>query len=248
MAKEYALKKDKEAENTVGSGFILNILTWILYSLISALIMSAYMKSMASDPETLGDGITYGLITSVGSLFIFLEANFSRAHQARGNTIQPTLSQSIGALTNIILDPILIFGVGFIPSLGVAGASIATVIGQFVVFLISLYKGFRKPPKFKEMGYYFKNILFYGYSAGIQQILFSFYITVLNFILAKFGENAITVLGLYYKLQSFFFIPIFGLTTAIIPFLSYNFSKNEDRRCEQMMNYTWLISGVLMSI
>ncbi len=248
MAKQYALRKDKEAENSVGVGFVLNIFAWLIFAICSLLLMNIYVGSMATTEQTLKDGVTYGLITCVGSLFIFLEANFSRSHQARGNMIQPMLSQSFGALTNIILDPILIFGLGFIPSMGVAGAAIATVIGQFVAFLISIYKGFRKPPKLNEFNFYIKNILFYGYSAGIQQILFSLYISILNLILAKFGESAITVLGLYYKLQSFFFIPIFGLTTCIIPFLSYNAARNEHLRCREIMKYTWLISAVLMVI
>ncbi len=248
MAKQYALRKDKEAENAVGVGFVINIIAWVIFAIISLFLMNLYVGSMANTEETLKDGVTYGLITCVGSLFIFLEANFSRSHQARGNMIQPMLSQSFGALTNIILDPILIFGLGFIPSMGVAGAAIATVIGQFVAFLISIYKGFRKPPKLNEFRYYTKNIFFYGYSAGIQQILFSLYISILNLILAKFGESAITVLGLYYKLQSFFFIPIFGLTTCIIPFLSYNAARNEHLRCREIMKYTWLISAVLMII
>ncbi len=248
MAKQYALKKDNEAENTVGVGFIVNIFVWLIFAIASLCFMNLYVSSMAKTDETLKDGVTYGLITCVGSLFVFLEANFSRSHQARGNMIQPMLSQSFGALVNIILDPILIFGVGFMPSMGVAGAAIATIIGQFVAFVISLYKGFRKPPKISEFGYYIKNIIFYGYSATIQQILFSVYILLLNLILGKFGESAITVLGLYYKLQSFFFIPIFGLTTCIIPFLSYNAARNEHSRCREIMKYTWLISAVLMVI
>ena len=248
MAKQFALKDEQKANHTVMVGSLIGIFAWIIFAIISFFFMGNYVRLMATNEETIQDAITYGLITCVGSLFIFLEAIFSRSHQARGNMIQPMISQITGALVNIALDPILIFGLGQIPSLGVKGAAIATVFGQFIAFLISIIHGIKKFPKFKEFGYYIKNIFFYGYSAGCQQLLFSVYIVALDIILAKFGEDAITVLGLYYKLQSFFFIPLFGLTTCIIPFLSYNVTRKSYKRCETIMNYSWLISGVFMLI
>ncbi len=248
MAHEYALKKNKEAEATVAVGAIISIIFWLIYAVISFFVMKPYFASMAESSETIKDGVIYGLITCSGSLFVFLEANFARSHQARGNMIQPMIGQVAGALTNILLDYLLIFGIWIFPEMGVAGAAIATVIGQFVAFLVSIYKGFRMPPKFKEFGYYIKNIFLYAYSAGLQQLLFSVYISLLNLILAKFGENAITVLGLFYKLQSFFFIPVFGLNVCIIPFLSYNVTQKEYQRCRDIMKYSWVICSILMVI
>ena len=248
MAKQFALKKDEEADHAVMVGAILGVFAWLVFAVISFFLMNTYVRLMATNEETIEDAVTYGLITCVGSLFVFLEAIFSRSHQARGNMIQPMISQISGALVNIVLDPLLIFGFANIAPMGVKGAAIATIIGQFVAFLISLFHGIKKFPKLKEFSYYLKNICFYGYSACCQQLLFSVYIVALDIILSKFGEDAITVLGLYYKLQSFFFIPLFGLTTCIIPFLSYNATAKNYKRCEQIMNYTWLISGVFMLI
>ena len=248
MAHEYALNKNKEAEHTVAVGAFISILFWLIYAVTSFFILKPYFTSMADSLETIKDGVIYGLITCCGSLFVFLEANFARSHQARGNMIQPMIGQVAGALTNILLDYLLIFGIGIFPEMGVAGAALATVIGQFVAFLISIYKGLRKPPKINEFSYYFKNIFLYAYSAGLQQLLFSIYITLLNLILAKFGENAITVLGLFYKLQSFFFIPVFGLNVCIIPFLSYNVTQKQYQRCRSIMKYSWIICSILMVI
>lgn len=248
MARLYALNEREKAEHTVFVGFILSIITWILFSIITLFVLSFYVKSMAKTPETYSAAMEYGYITCIGSLFIFLEAIFSRSHQARGNMIQPMISQIAGAVVNIILDPIMIFGWLFIPEMGASGAALATVIGQFVAFLISLYKGFRKSPKLKDYPYYIKKIFFYGYSATLQQLLFSVYIIALDLILAKFGENAITVLGLYYKLQTFFFIPVFALMNCIIPFLSYNAARKEYKRLKEIMNYTWIICGIFMII
>ncbi len=244
MARQYALNKKEEAEHAVMVGAILAIIFWIAFALITLLTINFYVRSMASNEATIKDGVIYGLITCVGSPFIFLEAVFARSHQARGNMVQPMIGQIAGAATNIALDPLFIF----VFKMGAAGAAIATVIGQFISFLVSFYKGYRKGPAFKEYSYYIKNIFFYGYSAGLQQLLMSVYIVLLNLILAKFGENAITVLGLYYKLQSFFFIPLFGLTTCIIPFLSYNAAREDYHRCREIMKYSWLICGLLMSI
>ena len=248
MARELALNDEKKANNTVFVGAYLTTICWVLFAVISIFMVKPYVVLMSKNEATIDDGTKYGLITCVGSLFVFLEATFSRSHQARGNMIQPMIGQVAGAVTNIILDPILIFGWGIFPRMGVSGAAIATVIGQFVAFLVSLYKGFRKSPSFSEYGFYIKNIFKYGYSAGCQQILFSVYIIALDLILAKFGDNAITVLGLYYKLQSFFFIPVFGLTTCIIPFLSFNITRNEYKRCRQIMKCTWIICAVFMRI
>lgn len=248
MAKQLALNDEKKSDNTVFVGAFLSVICWVLFAVISIFLIKPYVTLMSKNEATINDGVSYGLITCVGSLFIFLEATFSRSHQARGNMIQPMIGQVAGAVTNIILDPILIFGWWIFPEMGVMGAAIATVIGQLVAFLISLYKGFRKSPSFKEYGFYIKNIFLYGYSAGFQQILFSVYIIALDLILAKFGDNAINVLGLYYKLQSFFFIPVFGLTTCIIPFLSFNITRNEYDRCRQIMKYTWIISAAFMVI
>lgn len=248
MAKQLALNDEKKSDNTVFVGAFLSIICWVFFAVISIFVIKPYVTLMSKNEATINDGVTYGLITCVGSLFIFLEATFSRSHQARGNMIQPMIGQVAGAVTNIILDPILIFGWWIFPEMGVMGAAIATVIGQLVAFLVSLYKGFRKSPSFKEYGFYIKNIFLYGYSAGCQQILFSVYIIALDLILAKFGDNAINVLGLYYKLQSFFFIPVFGLTTCIIPFLSFNITRKEYDRCRQIMKYTWIISAAFMVI
>ena len=244
MARQYALNKKEEAEHAVMVGFFLALIFWIAFALITLLSLNFYVRSMASQEETINDALIYGFITCIGSPFIFFEAVFARSHQARGNMVQPMIGQIAGAITNIALDPLFIF----VFHLGAAGAAIATVIGQFVAFLVSFYKGYRKGPVFKEYSFYIKNIFFYGYSAGLQQLLMSVYIVLLNLILAKFGENAITVLGLYYKLQSFFFIPLFGLITCIIPFLSYNAAREEHNRCREIMKYSWLICAILMSI
>ena len=159
---------------------------------------------------------------------------------------RPMVAQVTGALVNIILDPVFIFGVGFIPEMGVAGAALATVLGQISAAVIVAVGGIRRPPALKRMWHYVKRIYFFGYSSIFMQALYTVYILALNIILAGFSDAAVTVLGLYYKLQSFFFIPLFGLQTCIVPVLSFNCARRAYDRCRQTMNVTFLISAGFM--
>lgn len=202
MARKYALGEPDTANATAGTGTILALVSWAVFALISFFIMPAYVKTSASEVQAIGQAVIYGRIVCVGSIGTFLEGNWSKVHQARGNMKLPMIAQVAGALTNIILDPILIFGLGPIPEMGVAGAAYATVAGQVISAVITGIRGF--------------------------------------------SDAAVTVLGLYYKLQSFFFIPLFGLQTCIVPVLSYNCAKKAYRRCHETMRDSFIISLVFM--
>ena len=130
---------------------------------------------------------------------------------------------------------------------GAAGAAYATVAGQFVAAAVTS-GAFCKSPKFSEFKHYTKRIYFFGYSSIVMQLLFTVYIVMLNVILAKFSDAAVTVLGLYYKAQSFFFIPLIGLETCIVPVLSYNYARAEYGRCRSVMKYSFIISLLFMLV
>lgn len=246
MASKYAHDKTEDAEYAAGTGTILAVITWAIFALLSFFTMRPYVLTSASEEAAIEYAVTYGNIACIGSLGSFLEGNFTKVHQAKGNMRRPMIAQIAGAVVNIVLDPVLIFGAGKIPSLGVAGAAIATVIGQFSSAIIVCFGAIKKPPKIKRMFHYIKRIYFYGYSSILMQLLYTVYIVALNVILKKFSDAAVTVLGLYYKLQSFFFIPLFGLQTCIVPVLSYNYSAELYDRCKKIMNMTYLISSVFM--
>lgn len=246
MARKYALGQTEKANATAGTGTVLAALSWLVFAIVSYFIMPAYVRTSATESAAIEQAVTYGRIVCVGSIGTFLEGNWSKVHQSRGNMKVPMLAQVAGALTNVVLDPIFIFGLGPIREMGVAGAAYATVIGQCISAVIVGIKGFCKPPKAKDAVKFAGKIYYYGYSSILMQSLYTVYIVLLNIILSGFSDSAVTVLGLYYKLQSFFFIPLFGLQTCIVPVLSFNCTRKAYKRCKDTMRDSFIISLVFM--
>lgn len=158
------------------------------------------------------------------------------------------IAQVSGAIINIILDPVLIFGIGIIPPLGIAGAAIATVIGQVAAAIITGINCIYRPPVIKKMFIYIRRIYQVGFPSIVMQTMYTVYIIGLNLILVSFSDAAVTVLGLYYKLQSFFFIPLMGLQTCIVPILSYNNAISRFDRCKKIILQAGILSSVFMIV
>ena len=215
MARLYAQKMPGQAEETAGTGTLLALGTWFIFAIFSIFCMRPYVLTSANTPEAIESAVIYGQIVCIGSIGAFLEGNWTKVHQSRGNMHRPMVAQTVGALTNIMLDPILIFGLGPVPELGVAGAAYATVCGQVAAAVITSFGGVGRLPERTKMPLYIKQIYWFGYASIIMQALFTVYIVILNAILAGFSDSAVTVLGLYYKMQTFFFIPLMGLQTCI---------------------------------
>ena len=247
MSRDYARGRVQRANRTAGTGAALAVISWVIFAVLSSLFMRPYVATSAESPQAVEYAVTYGRIVCVGSLGVFLESIWSKVHQAGGNMRLPMLAQISGALTNILLDPILIFGLGPIPALGVAGAGYATVAGQVVAALITS-SALRRPPKLRALSRYARQIYKLGYPSIFMQMLYTVYIVALNVILAGFCDEAVTVLGLYYKVQSFFFIPMAGLQTCIVPLLSYNKSKGNYRRCQAVLVDATLLAMSFMLI
>lgn len=247
MSRHYAHQEQRRANETAGTGMVLALISWAVFALLSVLLMRPYVMLSADAPAAVEYAVTYGTIVCIGSIGLFLESIWTKVHQAGGNMRLPMIAQIAGALTNIVLDPILIFGLGPAPALGVAGAAYATVAGQMVAAMITA-SGFRKPPKVIRMWIYTRKIYKLGFPSIFMQLLFTVYIVALNIILAGFSDEAVTVLGLYYKIQSFFFIPLCGLETCIVPLLSYTYAKNEYARCKKVMTNSILLAMGFMLV
>ena len=129
MARQYAQKFQQKAEEAAGTGMVLEFMTWLIFAVLAAVFMRPYVMTSATSPEAIEDAVIYGRIVCIGSIGAFLEGNWTKVHQSRGNMRHPMIAQTVGALTNIVLDPIMIFGLGPVPQMGVAGAAYATVCG-----------------------------------------------------------------------------------------------------------------------
>lgn len=248
MSKFYGMSKEKEAKETAGVGFFLSVVTWAIFAAVFCGIMGIYTKLSLSTPQAQEYACTYGRIVCGFSFGIFLESNWSKILQSKGDMKTPMIAQVAGAITNIVFDYLLIFGIGFFPELGVAGAAIATVMGQILAAGIVSFKGYHKIPSFRKIRDYIKPI----YKAGIPNIIMNalctIYIVALNLILVSFSDDAVTVLGLYYKLQMFCLIPVMGLTTCIVPILSYNYAAGEVKRCKLIVWESVAVSAVCMAV
>ena len=245
MAHYLGVHDEKKANEYGGIGTPLTLALWVLFAAVCFFFMPAYARMSTDSAEVIKDVIVYGRIVCVFSIGLFTESIWTKILQANGDMKTPMIAQIVGALVNIALDPLFIFGLFGLPKLGIAGAAIATVVGQIVAALIVMKKGFRKSP---PLSMYPRDICFI-YKLGIPNILmqsaYTFYILGLNLILATFSDQAVTALGLYYKWQSFFFIPLGALQTCIVPVISYNYASGRMDRCKKTLS-TSLVGGMGM--
>lgn len=248
MAHHEGMGRKKESRETAGMGSLLAFVMWILFAVVCYFIMPVYARMSTHSPDVADKVVTYGRIVCVFSMGLFFESVWTKVLQADGDMKTPMYAQIAGAVVNIILDPLLIFGVGFIPKLGIAGAAIATVVGQCAAALIVMKKGYVKSPEIRKYREYIKNIYYLGFPNILMQSAYTFYILGLNLILKGFSDQAVTALGLYYKWQTFFFIPLSALQTCIVPILSYNFSAGDIKRCRKTLYTSFIYGLVLMSV
>lgn len=249
MARKYGQENPQAADKAAGTGMVLELISWFIFAALCYVFMRPYVLTSASEAEAVEAAIVYGNIVCLGSIGVFLEGNWTKVQQAQGKMRVPMLAQVAGALINIALDPLLIFGWGFVPALGIAGAAYATVIGQLVAALITYFAGYRRPPmQLAELWFYTKRIYYYGYSSILMQASCTVYIVFLNMVLAGFSDAAVTVLGLYYKLQTFFFIPLLGLCTCIVPVLSFNYARKAYDRCRETVRESCYVSAAFMLV
>ncbi len=248
MAAKLGEGKKKQADEYAGVGTPLEIAIWFLFALISWFIMPAYARMSTDSPAVIEDVIAYGRIVCVFSFGLFLESAWTKVLQAGGDMKTPMVAQIAGAVTNIILDPLLIFGLLGLPRMGISGAAVATVAGQIVAALIVMRKGFRPSPSKQVYPHHIGKIFHLGMPNILMQSAYTFYIFGLNMILAGFCDQAVTALGLYYKWQTFFFIPLGAMQTCIVPVVSFNYAARNIDRCKKALNTAVLWGMALMAL
>lgn len=247
MAAKFGIGKKGEANQYAGVGTPLALAIWLIFAIVCWMIMPSYARMSTNSEEVIQKVVVYGRIVCVFSIGLFLESIWTKVIQADGDMKTPMYAQIVGAITNIILDPILIFGMFGVPERGITGAAIATVVGQMVAALVVAQKGFRKSPSIKKYPSYIAKIFRLGVPNMLMQSAYTFYILGLNLILATFSDQAVTALGLYYKWQTFFFIPLGAMQTCIVPVISFNYAAQNIARCKKTLSVSVIFGMVLMA-
>jgi len=237
LSRNLGERRPEEANKTAKNGIFLNIISCLIFAIIGVLGSRAFFAVQTSNQLIIEYGTHYLTVVTVISCGIFLQITFERLLQSTGKTIYTMYTQGLGAIINIILDPILIFGLGPFPRLEVLGAALATVIGQMIAVILSLYFNIRNNKEIHISMRGFrpdKSIILGIYKVGLPSIFMqaigSVMVFGMNKILLIFSTTAAAVYGVYFKLQSFVFMPVFGLSNGVIPIIAYNYGARNKKR------------------
>ena len=254
LARTLGQGNEKKAAKVAGNSLFLGIIIYAICLLFGIFGVKAYISSQTVDPEVVSMGTSYLRICCIISFGIISFSLFEKLLQATGRSFYSTIGQVVGAVINIILDPIMIYGIGPIPEMGVEGAAYATVIGQVVsavllfVFHIKMNKEFEHNVKYmKPDGGIIREIYAIGLPAIIAQALMSIMVYAMNLIL-KFSPSAQTAYGLFYKVQQFVLFLAFGLRDAITPIIAFAYGMHSKKRVQDGIMYAIVLMIVGVAI
>ena len=258
LSKSLGEKRFEEADKAANTGFFLAIMSTIFFVLLGIFAVSPFMNFMSETKEVVEYGETYLRIVLCFSMGLFLAMTAERILQSTGRTLFSMIAQLSGAVFNIIFDPILIFGVPAlgIPRLEIAGAAIATVAGQHVAAVVGILLNVlkNKEIKFSWKRFFKPEGATVGriYKVGVPSILMMSVGSVMNFLLNKilitFTETATAVFGAYFKMQSFFFMPLFGMNNGLVPIMAYNYGARNRKRVLDVLKFAVILAVVLMTV
>lgn len=249
-------QKNQDEVNKAGmNGIFLALATYVLFAVLGIFFLKPYFYSQIDIQEIRDYGLTYMNIVLFMGFGCFSSIMFEKLLQSTGKATLSMWSQLIGAITNIILDPMMIMGIGPFPAMGIAGAAWATVIGQILAAIVSIslnikynneiqfrWKSFR--PDLKVIGAIYK----VGIPSIVLSSIASVTTTLINMILGAFSSTAIAVYGLYFKLNSFIFMPVFGLNSGIVPIIAYNYGAQNYKRLTSSIKLGLAIAFVIMVV
>lgn len=249
-------QKNAERVNQVAvNGLLLAGLSYLLVLVAGLIGIRAYMRTQTDIESIVNYGITYLNICILCSFGVFIEITFERFLQATGRTIYSMITQLAGALTNIILDPILIFGLLGFPKLGIAGGAWATVIGQCVGAVVAVTLNHFKNPEvhlrlrhIRPNGRLMGEITAISIPSIIMSCISSLTCFVMNMILIAYSSTAVAVFGVYFKLQSFVFMPVFGLNNGMVPIIAYNYGAQKPERIHKTIRLGMAYAVAIMAV
>lgn len=248
-------KNAKRADKVAGNAAFLGALIYVVFLIFGLFGVKAYILSQTSNPEIAQMGIDYLKICCVFSFGMSGFSVYEKLLQATGHSVYSTIAQILGAVTNIILDPIMIYGLFGCPEMGVKGAAYATVIGQIVSFVVALFFHFKvnkaihnSPKNLIPSGKIIAKIYGVGLPAIISQALISVMTYGLNIILGSINEAMVTAYGLFYKIQQFLLFAAFGMRDAIMPITAFSFGMANKKRVRECVKYGQIYTFVIMAI
>ena len=256
LSKSLGEKKFDRSDAAANTGLALMIFSYIVFLLLGLFAAGPFLRTQTTDQQIIAYGTDYLRIVLCLSFGLLFQMMFERLLQSTGLTVYSMISQLTGAIFNIIFDPILIFGYFGFPKMGVAGAAYATVAGQMVAALIGLVLNVRRN---KEIHFSLRKVLRPDadtvkkvYFVGVPSILMMSIGSVMNYlmnrILSGFTTTATAVFGVYFKLQSFFFMPIFGLNNGLIPVLAYNYGARKRDRIDKALKFSLKLALTIMCL
>ena len=247
-------EKDTEyANKAANNGLLLSIFSFLGFALVTGLFGKLFYTVQTSDAQIIKYGTDYVMIIGIASAGLFIQIMLERLLQSTGKTVYTMATQLLGAVTNIILDPIMIFGLFGFPKMEVAGAALATVTGQTVASFLGLYLNLKKNPELtiSLRKYKLSSKVVGGiYSVGVPSIIMASVGSVMTFgmnkILMTFTSTATAVFGVYFKLQSFVFMPVFGLNNGMVPIVAYNYGARKAKRITKTIRLSIFYAEAVM--
>lgn len=255
LSRALGAKDEKGVNRAATNGIMLLFICGLVFMLGGATIVRPYFEMQTDIAEIVESGVDYTTIVMLGSMGVFMQILFERLLQSTGRTLLTMVSQGVGAIANIILDPIFIFGLFGVPKMGVAGAAYATILGQWIAAAIGLVMNIRKNPEvsismkgFRPHGATIRRILSIGIPSVVMQSIGSIMTFLMNQILIAFSATAVAVFGVYFKLQSFVFMPVFGLNNGMVPIIAYNYGAQKPERIHKTIRLGMVYAVAIMLI
>lgn len=255
LSKSLGEKEYERANKAAVNGVFLAAISFLLFLIIGLTVVRPFYMSQTGDPEIIEYGVQYLTVVLTCSFGIFGQFIFERLLTSTGRTLLTMITQGTGAIINLILDPILIFGLIGAPKLGVTGAAIATVCGQIVAAVMACIFNIKKNPDihisfkgFKPDGAMIGSIYKIGVPSIIMQSIGSLMVYIMNKILIGFSSTAVAVFGVYFKLQSFTFMPVFGLNNGMIPIVAFNYGAQSKKRMMKTWRLAWIYATAIMLV
>ena len=244
----------EDAEQVTSNGYFLYLVCWLVFLILGVSFARPFLSLFSDVPQVVTYGSQYLAIVTGVSLGMCMQFAGERTLQATGNTIGPMIIQGIGAVINLVLDPLLIFGIGPFPRLEVAGAAIATVLGQLVGMVVGLIMVRRTPSVtlsfrgFRPNASILADMLRVGIPAALMQALTTVMSMGMNLILPLFTSAGVFILGAYFKLQSFLFMPLYGMNNAIVPIISFNYGARKKERITGTIRFALALTLGIMAV